>query len=165
MAPQTFFRRCHSQTRGKVDRSSFHAATMSFLSKQKHTVCHSKKMYPYFKDIKLTCSLFIYAKKKTKIDCPGSFWNLSNNVLMLTYTKDQGLYHMDSWTLTKAPRNITVQQEHYYLCWLLIDGCHWQRWMVGGGGRGQANSAYACNTLHSLTLLQVTIFGVSIERF
>ena len=74
------------------------------------------------------------------------------------------MYHMDSWTLTKAPRHITVQQEHYYLCWLLIDGCHWQRWMVGGGGRGEANSAYACNTLHSLTIKHVTIFRVSIYK-
>ena len=73
-------------------------------------------------------------------------------------------YHMDSWRLTKAPRHITVKQEHSYLCWLLIDGCHWQRWMVGGGGRGEANSAYACNTLHSLTSKHVTIFRVSIYK-
>ena len=73
-------------------------------------------------------------------------------------------YHMDSWRLTKAPRHIAVQQEHSYLCWLLIDGCHWQRWMVGGGGRGEANSAYACNTLHSLTIKHVTIFRVSIYK-
>ena len=72
--------------------------------------------------------------------------------------------HMDSWRLTKAPRHIAVQQEHSYLCWLLIDGCHWQRWMVGGGGRGEANSAYACNTLHSLTIKHVTIFRVSIYK-
>ena len=72
--------------------------------------------------------------------------------------------HMDSWRLTKAPRHITVKQEHSYLCWLLIDGCHWQRWMVGGGGRGEANSAYACNTLHSLRIKHVTVFKVTIYK-
>ena len=87
-----------------------------------------------------------------------------NGSFLVEKNKRRSGYDMDSHTLTKAPRYIAVQQEHSYLCWLLIDGCHWQRWMVGGGGRGEANSAYACNTLHSLTIKHVTIFRVSIYK-
>ena len=66
MAPQTFFGRCHSQTKGKVDRSSFHAATMWFWA-NKNTLFATVKSCTLISKISKLLRAFLYAKKKTKM--------------------------------------------------------------------------------------------------